>query len=178
MSRLSKNIIKVPAGVEVTTLNSTLTVKGPLGTLTKKIHPGALLTVSPEGVQVVAATRTKLSRSLAGTFASHLKNMLQGVRTKFVKKLELRGIGYRVELQGTSLKLLVGFSHPVLVPVPKGIDVLVEKNIITVSGIDTEAVGQFAANVRAVRKPEPYKGKGLRYEGEYVREKQGKKASA
>jgi len=104
--------------------------------------------------------------------------MLAGVHKKFQKKLTLEGIGYRVELQGRNLKFLVGFSHPVILPIPEGLEVAVEKNAMAVSGIDKEAVGQFAANIRAVKKPEPYKGKGIRYEGEYVRQKQGKKVTA
>src|SRR3989344_5658474 len=104
--------------------------------------------------------------------------MVSGVNQPFVKKLQIEGIGYRAELAGKQLKLLVGFSHPILISIPDGIAVMVEKNIITVSGADKEQVGEFAASVRAVKKPEPYKGKGIRYEGEVVREKQGKKAAA
>lgn len=155
-----------------------LTIKGPLGSLTKKIHPYVSVAVTPEGVLVTPANQSKLGRSLWGTYASHVKNMIKGVTSKYSRRLELQGIGYKVELQGKSLKFQVGFSHPVLIAAPAGVDVLVEKNIITVSGIDKEAVGQFAANVRAIKKPEPYKGKGIRYEGEYVRQKEGKKAAA
>jgi large subunit ribosomal protein L6 len=104
--------------------------------------------------------------------------MLAGVNKKFEKKLELQGIGYRVELTGKNLKFIVGFSHPVIMAVPENVAVAVDKNNMTVSGIDKDAVGQFAANIRFVKKPEPYKGKGIRYEGEYVRQKQGKKATA
>jgi len=104
--------------------------------------------------------------------------MIAGVGTPFVKKLQVEGIGYKAELAGKQLKLIVGFSHPVILPIPEGLSVLVEKNIITVSGADKEQVGEFAATVRATKKPEPYKGKGIRYEGEVVRMKQGKKAAA
>jgi large subunit ribosomal protein L6 len=178
MSRLAKNAIPLLTGTTVSIADHVLTVKGPLGTLTKHVNPIVTLAVGESGVTVSTEGSTKLARSLKGTFASHLRNMMRGVTQKFSKKLELQGIGYRVELQGTSLKLLVGFSHPVLIKIPSGIDVAVDKNVVTISGIDKEAVGQFAANVRAVKKPEPYKGKGLRYEGEYVRQKQGKKAAA
>ena len=178
MSRLAKNAIVVPSGVTVTVDDGVLSVKGPLGTLTKPVHPLVTLDVTADGVKIGTVDSTKLARSLKGTFASHLRNMMKGVAEKFAKKLELQGIGYRVELQGKNLKFQVGFSHPVLMNIPAGIDVVVEKNNIFVSGIDKEAVGQFAANVRAVKKPEPYKGKGIRYEGEYVRQKQGKKAAA
>ncbi|MEK7530385.1 MAG: 50S ribosomal protein L6 [Patescibacteria group bacterium] len=178
MSRIGKNAIVVPPKVEVTIRDGVLSVKGPLGALKKDIHPMIDVVVADGKVTVTPKNNTKLARSLWGTFASHIKNMIIGVETPYAKKLELQGIGYRVEVQGKNIKLLVGFSHPVLVPIPEGLTVVVEKNIVTMSGIDKEAVGQFAANVRAVKKPEPYKGKGLRYEGEYVRQKQGKKAAA
>lgn len=178
MSRLAKNKIKVPGNVTVTVADGVLKVKGPLGELVKPVHSAVTVDVTADGVQVSPNATTKLSRALSGTFASHLKNMMAGVVTKFEKKLELQGIGYKVELQGKNIKFQVGFSHPVLMAIPAGIDVAVEKNNITITGIDKEAVGQFAANVRAVKKPEPYKGKGIRYAGEYVRQKQGKKAAA
>lgn len=178
MSRIGKNAIQLPPKTEVSVMDGVLTVTGPLGTLTKEVNPLVAIAVSDNTVVVQPVNSSKLSRALWGTFASHVKNMLKGVTEKYARKLELQGIGYRVELQGKNIKLLVGFSHPVIMPIPAGIDVVIEKNIITISGIDKEAVGQFAANVRAVKKPEPYKGKGLRYEGEYVREKQGKKAAA
>ncbi|MEK7063774.1 MAG: 50S ribosomal protein L6 [Patescibacteria group bacterium] len=178
MSRIGKNVIAIPEKTEVSVTDDMLTIKGPLGSLTKKIHPYVSVAVTPEGVLVTPANQSKLGRSLWGTYASHVKNMIKGVTSKYSRRLELQGIGYKVELQGKSLKFQVGFSHPVLIAAPAGVDVLVEKNIITVSGIDKEAVGQFAANVRAIKKPEPYKGKGIRYEGEYVRQKEGKKAAA
>ncbi len=178
MSRLAKNIIPVPPTVTVIVVDGMLKVKGPLGELFKPVHTSVTVDVTQDGVQVTANNTTKLARALSGTFASHLKNMISGVTKKFEKKLELQGIGYKVELQGKTMKFQVGFSHPVLMAVPAGIDVGIEKNNISVSGIDKEAVGQFAANVRAVKKPEPYKGKGIRYTGEFVRQKQGKKAAA
>jgi len=178
MSRIAKNAIPLLPKTEVSVSEGVLTVKGPLGTLTKPVHPLVDISVADNAVTVRPVNSSKLSRSLWGTYASHIRNMMKGVTEKFSKKLELRGIGYRVEMQGKNLKLLVGFSHPVLMEVPAGIDVTIEKAFVTMTGIDKEAVGQFAANVRAVKKPEPYKGKGLRYEGEYVREKQGKKAAA
>lgn len=178
MSRIAKNIIPVADKVTVTVADSLLTVTGPLGTITKSIHPYVGIAVTPEGVMVAPLNQSKLGRALWGTFASHIRNMMHGVVTKYSKKLELQGIGYRIEVQGKNIKLLVGFSHPVFVPIPEGIAVVVEKNTITISGINKEEVGQFAADVRAIKKPEPYKGKGIRYEGEYVRQKQGKKAAA
>ncbi len=178
MSRIGKNTITLPAKAELTVGNGSITMKGPLGTITKTLHP--LITVTIDGATVTVAPKgdSKLARSLWGTFAAHIKNMAHGVTEKYQKVLELQGIGYRVELQGKNIKLLVGFSHPVLVPIPEGIEATIDKNILTISGIDKDAVGQFAANVRKIKKPEPYKGKGLRYRGEYVRQKQGKKATA
>ena len=177
MSRLGKLAIKIPAGTDVVVANGDLTVKGKGGTLVKSVHPAVAITIEGGSVTVAPGTKTRLARALWGTYAAHVRNMVAGVNTPFVKKLEVQGIGYRAELAGTNLKLLIGFSHPVLVPIPAGITVLVEKAIITISGIDKDQVGQFAAVVRAMKKPEPYKGKGIRYQGEVVREKQGKKAA-
>lgn len=177
MSRLGKLAIKIPAGTEVAVANGDLTVKGKGGTLVKSVHPSVAIAVEGDAVSVSPATKTRLARALWGTYAAHVRNMVAGVNTPFVKKLEVQGIGYRAELAGSNLKLMIGFSHPVLIAIPQGITVLVEKNVITITGIDKDAVGQFAAVVRAMKKPEPYKGKGIRYQGEVVREKQGKKAA-
>lgn len=178
MSRIGKNAITIPEKTDVTVADGVLTVKGPLGAITKPVHEMVSISVADGKVTVTPKNNTKLARSLWGTFASHIKNMIAGVNKKFEKKLELQGIGYRVELTGKNLKFIVGFSHPVIMAVPENVAVLVDKNNMTVSGIDKDAVGQFAANIRFVKKPEPYKGKGIRYEGEYVRQKQGKKATA
>lgn len=176
MSRLGKNAIEIPEKTAVTVADGVLSVKGPLGELTKPIHSQVAVAVEGNTVQVSPVNNSKLSRSLWGTYASHVLNMIHGVNEKYTKELELQGVGYKVELAGKQLKLSVGFSHPVLVDIPEGIEVAVEKSLIKISGIDKEAVGQFAADVRAIKKPEPYKGKGIRYVGEYVRQKQGKKA--
>jgi len=178
MSKIGKNAIAIPDKSDVTIVDDILTVKGPLGSISKKVHPLVAITVADKKVTVTPLDTTKLARSLWGTYASHVKNMLKGVNAKYEKKLSLEGIGYRVELTGKSLKFTVGFSHPVLLVLPAGVDVVVEKNAMTVSGVDKESVGQFAAVIRAVKPPEPYKGKGIRYVGEYVRQKQGKKAAA
>jgi large subunit ribosomal protein L6 len=178
MSRIGKNPVTIPDKTQVAVSGGVLTVKGPLGELSKPIHEVVEITVEGGEVKVAPKNNTKLARSLWGTFASHAKNMIRGVNEKYQKKLEIRGVGYRAELAGKDLKLQVGFSHPVLMPVPEGLEVVVEKAFITVSGIDKEKVGQFAAEIRAVKKPEPYKGKGIRYVDEYVREKQGKKGAA
>lgn len=178
MSRLGKKPIHIPAGTTVTVADSTVTVKGKNGELSKRIRP--IISVSIEGNEVVVTpvAKTRLALALWGTYAAHVNNMIKGVNESFKKELVLEGVGYKVALTGSELTLNVGFSHPVKVPVPKGVTVVVEKNNITVSGPDRDAVGQFAANVRAIKKPEPYKGKGIRYSDEVVRRKQGKKAAA
>ena len=177
MSRTGKHPIKIPAGTEVAVVAGEITVKGKGGTLKRHVHPAVLITVANGEVLVTPAEKARLAKALWGTYAAHMRNMVAGVNTPFVKKLQVEGIGYRVELAGKQLKLNVGYSHPVLVAIPAGVTVAVEKNIITVSGPDKEEVGEFAASVRAIKKPEPYKGKGIRYEGEVVRLKQGKKAA-
>ena len=178
MSRIGKNAIKIPAGTEVSVASSEITVKGKGGTLKRMVHAAVTIAVANGEVTVTPRDNSRISRALWGTYASHLRNMIAGVNTPFVKKLQVEGIGYRAELAGKQLKLQVGFSHPVLRDIPAGITAAVEKNVITVSGADKEQVGEFAASLRAIKKPEPYKGKGIRYEGEVVRMKQGKKAAA
>ena len=177
MSRIGKNAIVIPEKTEVTISDRLLTVKGPLGSISKTVHSMVTVTVADGTVTVTPNNKSKLGRSLWGTFAAHIRNMIAGVHKKYEKKLELQGIGYRVEAQGKSLKFSVGFSHPVLLPIPENVAVALDKNNMTVSGIDKDAVGQFAADIRSIKKPEPYKGKGIRYDGEVIRRKQGKKAA-
>lgn len=176
MSRLGKQPITIPAGVEATLVENVLTVKGPKGTLTQKISPLVLVTLEDGVLTFAPAKETIASRALWGTLAALARNMIAGVTVGYTKILEIEGVGYRAEAQGQKMTLSVGFSHPVIIEVPEGITVLVEKSVITVSGFDKHAVGQFAANVRKVKKPEPYKGKGIRYRGEHIIRKQGKKA--
>ncbi len=178
MSRVGKKEIKIPTGTEVTLSQGEVTVKGKGGTLTRAVHPAIAIKVENGEVFVTPANKSRLARALWGTYAAHMRNMISGVNTPFVKRLSVEGIGYRVEMNGKQLKLSVGFSHPVMVAIPEGLTVTVDKNVINVAGADKEAVGEFAASVRAVKKPEPYKGKGIRYEGEVVRMKQGKKVAA
>ncbi len=178
MSRIGKQSIKIPAGTEVSVQDGDVVVKGKGGTLTRRIHPSIAISVANGEAAVTPATESRLARALWGTYAAHVRNMIEGVNTPFVKKLLVEGIGYRAELTGKELKLMVGFSHPVLLPVPDGVTVAVDKGTITISAADKEKVGQFAAVVRSTKKPEPYKGKGIRYEGEVIRRKQGKKAAA
>ncbi|MBA3733235.1 50S ribosomal protein L6 [Patescibacteria group bacterium] len=177
MSRIGKKIIAIPAKTEVTFSEGVLTVKGPMGTLTKKFKPEIEIKIAPTEITLEPKRVTLETRALWGTYASHIMNMITGVTTPFVKKLILEGIGYKSEVKGTNLVLALGFSHLVNVPIPATLKVVAEKNIITATGIDKEVVGEFVANVRSLKKPEPYKGKGMRYEGEVVKRKQGKKTA-
>lgn len=177
MSRLGKKAITIPSGTEVAVVDGVITVKGKGGTLSRPSHPAVAISIADGAVSVVPAQQTRLARALWGTYAAHVRNMVSGVNEPFKRKLEVQGIGYKVELSGKNLVLSVGFSHPVKVEVPEGLTATVEKNVITISGADRDAVGQFAANIRAIKKPEPYKGKGIRYEGERVRQKEGKKSA-
>lgn len=176
MSRIGKRSIEIPAKTEIAVANGMLSVTGPLGSLSKQVHPYISVTVDDNGVSVHPVNETRLARALWGTYASHVKNMIHGVHKAYSKKLLLEGVGYRLAVAGKELTLNVGFSHQVKMAIPEGITAVAEKNELTLSGIDKEVVGQFAANVRAVKKPEPYKGKGFRYSDEVIRRKQGKKA--
>ncbi|MCX6787764.1 MAG: 50S ribosomal protein L6 [Candidatus Kaiserbacteria bacterium] len=176
MSRLAKKSIAIGKS-DVSVAGGTLTVKGTKGTLTKRVHPSIDIAVDATGgVLVTSKDRSRLGRVLVGTFASHVKNMVAGVETRFMKKLILEGVGYRVELKGSDLVLTVGFSHTVTLKVPEEVTATVEKNTIKLESSNKESVGQFAANVRRVKPPEPYLGKGIRYDDEVIRRKQGKKA--
>lgn len=177
MSRTGKLPIQIPAGTDVSIGNAEIVVKGKGGTLKRALHPMVKIIIEGNEARVEPANNSRPARALWGTYAAHLRNMISGVNTPFVKKLQIEGIGYRAELAGKQIKLALGFSHPVLVSVPEGLTVAVEKNIISISGADKDQVGQFSASVRALKKPEPYKGKGIRYEGEVVRQKAGKKAA-
>jgi len=176
MSRLAKKPISVPAKVTVTAVDGTLTVKGAKETLARAIHPFIDITVGTEGVQVSQKNNTKLAKALTGTFAAHIRAMISGVETPFKKTLELNGVGYKVEQKGKDLVFSVGFSHQVTLTVPEGLTATVAKNVITVEGADKQKVGQFAAEIRAVKPPEPYLGKGIKYSDETILRKQGKKA--
>ena len=177
MSRIGKKVIAITPKTEVTLTDGVLTVKGPLGTLTKKFKNDIEITIGTNEVTLVPKRVTLENRALWGTYASHIMNMIAGVTTPYVKKLILEGIGYKSEVKGTNLHLALGFSHPVVIPIPATLKVTAEKNVITVTGIDKEVVGEFTANVRSLKVPEPYKGKGMRYDGEVVKRKQGKKTA-
>ncbi len=177
MSRIGKKIITIPASTQISFEDGVFVAKGPLGELRRPISDD--FTVAMEnGILTINPKKESLeSKALWGTYASHMTNMVAGVTTKFQKKLELQGIGFRAEVKGDTLALALGFSHPVNVPIPKSLSVVVEKSFITISGIDKEEVGSFAAKLRDLKKPEPYKGKGFRYEGEVIKIKQGKKSA-
>ncbi len=175
MSRIGKQEILIPSGVKVTQNGGVVTVAGPKGTLSKTFRDDITIAVTDKNVTLNIKRNDKFSKSLWGTYASHIKNMIAGVQTPYMKKLILEGVGFKSEVKGKDFHFALGFSHPVIVPIPEGITATAEKNNITITGIDKELVGSFTAAVRALKKPEPYKGKGMRYEGEVIRRKQGKK---
>lgn len=176
MSRLAKKPLQIPSKVTVTSADGVLTVKGPKETLSRTIHSSITMNVTPEGLVITPNNSSKLAKALTGTFAALANAMIIGVETPFKKVLILNGVGYKVELRGNELVFAVGFSHPVALTVPEGITASVVKTTITIEGADKQKVGQFAAEVRAVKPPEPYLGKGIKYDDEVIRRKQGKKA--
>ena len=177
MSRIGKEPVPVPAGVDVTLEARTLTVTGPKGTLTQRVHPDVRIQVEDSQVVVTRGDDEREHRALHGLFRSLIANMVTGVTDGYRRELEIVGVGYRAAARGSGLTLQVGYSHPVHVDAPDGITLEVASPTrIAVSGSDKQLVGQVAADIRAIRKPEPYKGKGIRYAGEQVRRKAGKAA--
>ncbi|MFO1442001.1 50S ribosomal protein L6 [Bacillus sp. Bva_UNVM-123] len=175
MSRIGNKPIEIPSGVTITNNSNTVTVKGPKGELTRSFNSDMIIQVEDNVLKVARPSESKEHRALHGTTRSLLFNMVQGVSAGFEKGLELIGVGYRAQKQGSKLVLNVGYSHPVEIEPEAGVEVEVPSNTkIIVKGISKERVGALAANIRDVRPPEPYKGKGIRYEGEYVRRKEGK----
>jgi large subunit ribosomal protein L6 len=179
MSRIGKKVITVPKNVKISQSAGTVKVEGPKGTLSSKLPEGITLKVN-DGSMVVERNSEELRvRSYHGLTRTLVGNMVIGVTTGFEKKLEISGVGYRAEFADKSLKFILGYSSPVQFDIPKGIDVKVDKQVnIVVSGIDKELVGRVAAEIRALKKPEPYKGKGIKYADEYIKRKAGKSASA
>ena len=177
MSRIGKKPITLPQGVTLTVEDQRVEVKGPKGTLSFTVHPEMTVTVEESNVIVERPSDTKTHKTLHGTTRALIQNMVVGVSEGYKKQLKMIGVGYRSQLQGSKLVVNAGYSQPVELNVPSGITVEINKNTdITVTGIDKQAVGEFAANIRAIRKPEPYLGKGIRYVDEYVRRKEGKTA--
>lgn len=178
MSRLGKLPIKLEKGATASLVNKVLTIKGPKGELKQLIHDWAKVDVTPEEIKVSVANPTnKKERAIWGLFYSLIKNMVIGVTLGYEKKLEIQGVGYKVASAGSSLNLSLGLSHPVNFALPTGIEATVEANVITLKGIDKQLIGETAAQIRRLKKPEPYKGKGIRYVGEQVRRKAGKTAA-
>ncbi len=176
MSRIAKKPIQIPAKTDVSYASGVLTVKGSLGEIKKDLRSEIKVEVVNNEIILTPIRQSLDILALWGTYASHIRNMLEGVNKAYEKKLIVEGIGYKSDVKGKEIHLALGFSHPVVRPIPDGLKVTAEKNVITVSGIDVEKVGQFVAQIRALKKPEPYKGKGIRYSDEVIRRKQGKKS--
>ncbi len=175
MSRVGKQIVTIPDGITVSVEAGRCAVKGPKGSLSLAIHEHVTLSVDGATASVkVANPDNKRDRALWGLYRVLLSNMIEGVQKGFTKQLEIRGVGFRAANEGQGLVLNLGFSHPVNFALPEGITATVEKNVITIAGIDKQLVGETAAKIRKQRPPEPYKGKGIRYVGEFVRQKAGK----
>lgn len=178
MSRIGKQIISIPAGVTVSLEKGVLSVTGPKGAISREIDQRVIVIIENGEIKVdVREKEDKKERSLWGTYAAHIKNMVLGVTEGFKKQLEINGVGYRVAMQGKDLKFEVGYSHPVIFNVPELVKASVEKNIITLHSIDKELLGRTAAEIRNIRKPEPYKGKGIKYTDEVIKRKAGKTAA-
>ncbi len=176
MSRIGNRIIRVPEGVTVENINNVVTVKGPKGTLTQPMLKD--ITMKQEGNEITLERLNENAKAMHGTMNALVNNMITGVTKGYSKGLEIIGVGYRFNVQGNKLVVSAGYSHPVEVMIPEGITVEANGNTeITIKGIDKVLVGEFAANVRKIRQPEPYKGKGIRYKDEHVRRKEGKKAA-
>ncbi len=174
MSRIGKLPVKIPSGVTITVDGSNVTVNGPKGTLVQFVLPMVKITIESNVATVTRDNDEAIARAGHGLMRALLQNMVTGVTTGFERKLELNGVGYRVNGGGQNLDFALGFSHPVKYQAPEGITLAVDKNIITVSGIDKQKVGQVAAEIRALKKPEPYKGKGIKYVDEVILRKAGK----
>jgi large subunit ribosomal protein L6 len=175
MSRIGRRPIGIPAGVTVDVKGAEVHAKGPKGSISWEAHPSIAISVEGSEVQVTPKSQERIARSMHGTARQLIQNMVQGVNEGFSRTLEIVGVGYNAKLQGKSVVLQIGFCHPVDMPIPEGLNVECPTNTkIVITGVDKQSVGQYAANIRRVRPPEPYKGKGIRYEGEQVRRKAAK----
>lgn len=174
MSRIGNRPIPLGDGVSVEQVGGEIRVKGPKGTLARRVPAGIEVQVQEGSIRFKRADDSKQSRALHGLARALVANMVLGVQKPFVRELEIQGVGYRAEVSGKKITLSLGFSHPVDVPIPEGVSVSVDRSTVKVEGIDKQKVGQFAADLRAIRPPEPYKGKGVRYANEIVRRKVGK----
>jgi large subunit ribosomal protein L6 len=179
VSRIGKKPIPIPAGVKVQKADQQFTISGPKGELSATVHPSVSVTVKDSTITLTRPSDEKEHRALHGLWRALLQNMVTGVTIGYARKLELVGVGYRAELKGKKLQLNLGYSHPILFAPPEGIKIETPSQTnITISGIDKQLVGQVAAKIRSFRLPEPYKGKGVKYEGEFIRRKAGKAAAA
>lgn len=178
MSRLAKRPILIPDNIEVKKEGATIIVKGPLGEIKRDFRDDISIVIKDKEITLTPKKIDPFLSALWGTYAAHIKNMMKGVAANYEKKLVIEGVGFKVALQGKDLIFNLGFSHPIKIEIPSDVKVVLEKNNMTISGIDKEKVGAFTAKIKNLKKPEPYKGKGIRYEGEYIRRKTGKKASA
>ncbi|MFZ2038469.1 MAG: 50S ribosomal protein L6 [Minisyncoccia bacterium] len=177
MSRIGKKPVAIPAKTSVTVVGKKVSVKGPLGELTREFRPEVKIEVVGNEVVLTINKVTQENKVLWGTYASHIKNMIEGVNKNYEKKLVIEGIGFKADVKGEDLTMSLGFSHLVKMKVPKGIKITSEKGVLTIAGMDKEMVGSFAAQIRSTKKPEPYKGKGIHYEDEVIRRKEGKKTA-
>jgi len=178
MSRIGKKPITIPGGVQVSLKDAVVAVKGPKGELKKPVPEGVSVKVEKAAVNVARAGDEPAIRARHGLVRALINNMIEGVTKGFERKLEINGVGYKAEVAGDKLNLSLGFSHPIAYPLPKGISAKVEKNLLTLAGIDRELLGQTAAKVRSFRPPEPYKGKGVKYLEEVIKRKVGKTGAA
>jgi large subunit ribosomal protein L6 len=178
MSRIGKQIFIIKAGTTVSLTGNTFSVKGKNGTINKELDLN-IIDVKIDGQEISLSPRRndKFARSLWGTYGAHVKNMLAGVETVFERILIVEGVGYKWEIAGKQVKLALGFSHPIVMEIPEGLKVEIDKLTMKISGMDKGVVGQFAKNLRALKEPEPYKGKGIRYSDEVIRRKQGKRST-
>ncbi len=177
MSRVGKQTIEIPAGTEVTLNGTELTVKSSKGELKRTFRDEVSINIEDGKITFEPKKDTPFSKAMWGTVASHVSNMVHGLNEGFEKKLIVEGIGYKADVAGKTLKMALGFSHPVEMEIPEGLEVISEKNVITIKGADKEKVGLFASQIRLKKKPEPYKGKGIRYSDETIIRKEGKKAA-
>lgn len=179
MSRIGKILVEIPSGVKVSQNHPVIMVEGPKGKLSLEVPKGVDVILGDRAVEVKRASDGRIERSYHGLIRTLVANMVKGVSSGFVKNLEISGVGYRAEVEGHTLKLIIGFSSPVEYPIPDGIQIKVDKLVnIAVSGIDKQLVGRVAAEIRSLKKPEPYKGKGIKYVGERIRRKVGKSVGA
>lgn len=176
MSRIGKRILNIPEKTEISVVGDVFTVKGPLGSLSRPI--GHFVTVKTDGKTLSVESKRADNTAFWGTASAHIKNMIDGVNKAFEKKLIVEGIGFKADVKGTDIVLNLGFSHQIKLAIPEGLKVVSDKNnVITITGISKDLVGQFASKIKGLKKPEPYKGKGIRYEGEVIRRKEGKKSA-